>query len=110
MNVSIAVVNGDLGTLITLASPPLLPIMVTTCTTLSSISMNVLSHTNAPVMSCDTTNSMEGRLTPGVDIQAVPVPSFVPPIGMTPSATVMEAGTWGASTLVNWSQLDNGLN
>ena len=34
----------------------------------------------------------------GVDIQAVPVPRFVQCIGMRPSATVMEAGAWGASS------------
>ena len=106
-SVSTTVVNSDSGTLIALASLPLSPIMVPTCTTLPSVSMSTagtLNRINMWVTSCDMFSSVGARPTLGADTQAFPLPSFVPPMEMRPNATMMEAGTWGASR----SQLDSG--
>ena len=108
MSVSNAVVNGDSGTSIGLVSLPLSPIMVPTCTctTLPSVSISTtstLSCMYAQITSRNMFSSVGARPTLGADTQAVPSPSFVSPIEMRPSVTMMEAGTWGASR----SQLDS---
>ena len=75
-----------------LTSPPLSPMVGSTCTTLASISLCTLSHTNTTVTSCDI-NSIAGmRPTTSADIQAVSVPSYIPAMGMG-SGAVMEEGT-----------------
>ena len=106
MIVSNAVMNSDSGTLNALASLLLTPIMVPICTTLPSVSMSMvstLSCMNAWVTSYDMFSSVGTRPTLGADTQAVPSPSFVLPLEVRPSATMMKAGTWGASR----SQLDS---
>ena len=113
VSISNAVVNSDSGTSIALASPPLSPIMVSTCTTLPSVSMSTastLSRMHALVTSRDMFSSVGARPTLGADTQAVPSPSFVPPMEMRPSATMMEAGTWSTSRSQLDSDIDTGLS
>ena len=82
---------------ITLASLSLSPMVVSICITPPSISSCTLSRTDTSVTSRDMTSIAGAKPPNGADVHAIPMPSYIPPMGMRPGA-MMESGTWGASS------------